>query len=60
MDYLARRYYDVLVDSNKAREEMLQEIDEVLMSSTYWQGGRLDTIKWLVEELNRRDTTKKC
>ena len=40
-------------DVSKARGEMLQEINEVLMPSGYWQGGRLDTIKWLITELHK-------
>jgi len=38
---------DLSFDVNKAREEMLAEIDEVLQESGHWVGGRLDTIKKL-------------
>jgi hypothetical protein len=36
-----------IINVNKAREEMLIEIDEVLQGSAHWVGGRLDTIKKL-------------
>jgi len=35
----------------KMREELLVEIDRVLMGSPFWQGGRLDTIRWLVGKM---------
>ena len=47
------RYIDLQFEADKARLEMLQEIDEALMPSGYWQGGRLETVKWLVAELHK-------
>ena len=36
------------LDVNRAREELLAEIDAALQGTKYWQGGRLDTIKYLL------------
>lgn len=52
-------------DVNKAREEMLAEIDSVLRGSSCWMGGRLDTIKRLVQlvqelESQRGDVMAGC
>jgi hypothetical protein len=42
---------DAALNVNKMREELLAEIDQVLQGSTYWVGGRLDTIKRLITEV---------
>jgi len=44
-------------DVNKAREEMLAEIDKVLQASKHWVGGRLDTIKVLCKLCEAVPTT---
>jgi hypothetical protein len=36
---------------SEGRADLLAEIDDVLMSSPFWRGGRLDTIKWLADQL---------
>jgi len=33
------------------RKELLEEIDRILIGSEFWQGGRFDTIKWMMERL---------
>lgn len=35
-------------DMSRMRGEMLSEIDDVIQGTPHWQGGRLDTIKYLV------------
>lgn len=38
---------------DQIREEMLADIDKELHSEDIWQGGRLDTVQWLVKEVRR-------
>lgn len=42
-------------DANKARTELLAEIDAVLQGTAYWQGGRLDTIKHLLARVEKAE-----
>lgn len=41
--------------TSKLRAEMLAEIDTVIQSTVYWQGGRLDTIKYLLARLEKTE-----
>jgi hypothetical protein len=44
---------DAALDVGRMREDLLVEIDAVLQGSAYWVGGRLDTIKRIVDEIKR-------
>lgn len=46
-------------DVNKMREELLEEIDKTLMASKYWKGGRLDTIKHIIAQLDAQTALPK-
>jgi len=42
-----------MTEEARIKTELLEEIDKVLQVKDIWQGGRLDTIKWLVKNLHR-------
>jgi methyl coenzyme M reductase gamma subunit len=41
--------------ASKMREELLEEIDKTLTEAGVWVGGRLDSIKQLIELAKRQD-----
>lgn len=50
----------IQTNASKVKEELLREIDDVIKFDGIWQGGRLDTIKWLVNTVIDRDCNTKA
>lgn len=42
-------------DVSQMRADLLQEIDDVIQGTAYWQGGRLDTIKHLLARVEKTE-----
>lgn len=42
-------------DVSKMRADLLAEIDDLLQDTPFWQGGRLDTIKYLMARADRTE-----